>query len=175
MLNALIDKLQATFPPNRIMLWLAGPIVALSAWISALVTTNVPGVTLPTGIVAGVIGAAALITISLLYKWFDHWQEGERIDYQTDVETAVGQLADTPEAEAFYTALGTMQGVGAALADLRARLDAPGDQMFDGDISNELAPIGDLITNFLAQHLEPVPVASPPAAVAPPAAPQPAE
>jgi len=102
LLNLIIDKLQATFPPNRIMLLLAGPIVAASAWTSALVSANIPGVELPVGIVAGIIGGAVLIAITLIYKWFDQWQRGEAIDFGADLEEVVEQfvaeLQTDPEA-----------------------------------------------------------------------------
>lgn len=103
-LNLIIDKLQATFPPNRIAILLAGPIVAASAWISAFVATNVPGVELPVGIIAGIIGAAVLIVVTLLYKWFDQWQRGEMPDFEGDLELALEEFLTNPEARDSFIA-----------------------------------------------------------------------
>lgn len=94
LLSFLIDKFQATFPPNRLMLILAGPITAASIWVSATVTANIPGVELPVGIVGGAIGAAALITITLIYKWFDQWQRGEPLQIHETEQTLAELLAE---------------------------------------------------------------------------------
>lgn len=152
LLNHIIDRLQATFPPNRLMLILAGPIVAASAWISAFVTGNVPGATLPVGIVAGVIGAAVLIVITLIYKWFDRWQEGERIDYQGDLEQAAFEFSEAmgPDEQAFFAALGTLQGTGDALANLRAQIETD-DGITEAGILDQLTSIGDVVEEFLAE------------------------
>lgn len=120
LLNPFLDKLQATFPPNRIMLILAGPIVYFSAWCSAVVTTNVPGVKLPTGLVAGVVGAVVLIAVVLIYKWFDQWQAGEPIDVGKDLEAAFEEIVDGHQQIDRLT--GTAAGVKAAVGDLHDRL-----------------------------------------------------
>lgn len=103
-LNLIIDKLQATFPPNRIAILLAGPIVAAAAWTSALVSANIPGIELPVGVVAGVMGSAVLIVVTLLYKWFDQWQKGETPDFEGDLELALEEFLSNPEARAAFIA-----------------------------------------------------------------------
>lgn len=178
------DRLQAAFPPNRLAILLAGPITAASVWVSGTVASNVPGVNLPVGVVAGVMGAAALITIRLLDRWFDQWQKGEPITVDTDLEDALDELADGPEIHAFYAALGTMQVVDEALADLHGRI--AGGTINEAEIAKSVDSLGGVVAGFLNQHLdqeahvpaaiatdapEP-PVASPPAAAVPPAAPQ---
>ncbi len=102
LLNLLVDKFQATFPPNRLMIALAGPITAASVWLSAWTTAHIPGVELPVGIVAGAIGAAALITITLIYKWFDQWQRHEHVDFGGDLDLALEEFLDNPEAHAAF-------------------------------------------------------------------------
>lgn len=149
--NPIIDKLQATFPPNRVCILLAGPIVALSAWLSAILATNVPGAELPTGIIAGVIGAAVLIVITLLYKWFDRWQEGERIDADADVQHALTELANAPEISAFYDALGTFTGLDEALGELTGRIEA--GSINEAEIREEALRLSAVTTGFLEKHL----------------------
>lgn len=156
LLNRIIDKLQEAFPPNRIMLWLAGPIVAASAWISAVVTAHVPGVELPVGIVAGVIGAAVLIAITLIYKWFDQWQLGEQINFEADTEAALEEFIDGPEVQGFFEALAALTGVGQELADLRNRVGE--GTVNDQQIMSLLGETGDAIAQFLHDH----PVEAPP-------------
>lgn len=102
LVNLIIDKLQATFPPNRIAILLAAPIVAAAAWTSAFVAANVPGVELPVGVVAGVMGSAVLIVVTLLYKWFDQWQKGETPDFEGDLELALEEFLSNPEARAAF-------------------------------------------------------------------------
>lgn len=160
LLNRIIDKLQATFPPNRIMLLLAGPIVAASAWISGLVTANIPGVELPVGVVAGVIGAAVLIAVTLIYKWFDQWQRGEPIDFGGDIEAAL-----TEGGEELLASCDALSAVEVELADLHNRVAA--GTINDQQISRQLGLLGDAIGQFLHDHepeLEPeipdVPAAS---------------
>lgn len=155
-LHRIIDKLQATFPPNRIAILLAGPIVAAAAWFSGLVAANIPGVELPVGIIAGVIGAAVLIVVTLLYKWFDQWQAGEGIDFEADTEAALEELIDGPEVQGFFEALGTLGGVGESLADLRGRVEA--GTINDTEIAGSLGTLGDVVAQFLHDH----PVEAPP-------------
>lgn len=181
LINGIIDKLQATFPPNRIMLGLAGPITAASIWLSAWVTAHVPGVELPVGVIAGAMGLVGLIVITLLYKWFDQWQRGEPITVDADLEAAIDELANAPEISAFFEALGTFDGVGKMIAEVRARIDD--GTINEAEVNEELATILAVVDGFLNDHPqeqleapEPVEaavaVAAPPAAApAPPAAP----
>lgn len=179
LLNRIIDKLQELFPPNRIAIILAGTITAVSGSIAAWLAAHFPGLELGALEIAGVLTAALLITLRLLDRWFDRWQEGERIDYQGDLEGALDELVDGPDAQAFFQAIGTMQGVGDALADLRSRLEQ--GNINETEVRAAVASIGDLINALLLEHTDAVPVpptppvASPPADAAPPAAPQPAE
>jgi uncharacterized membrane protein (DUF485 family) len=96
--SALVDKFQATFPPNRIVVLLT-PTVFLpaAAYASTWLATNAPGIALPQGAIIGFGAAAALAAITLAYKWLDHWQLGEGIDYGGDVEAALGELVADPE------------------------------------------------------------------------------
>lgn len=150
LINRIIDKLQATFPPNRVMLALAGPITAASIWISAWVTAHVPGVELPVGIVAGAIGAVALITITLIYKWFDQWQKGEPINVDADVEAMIDELANAPEISAFFEAIGTFDGIAGMIAQVRARVDE--GTINEAEVNEELATILAVVEGFLNDH-----------------------
>lgn len=145
------DRLQAAFPPNRLAILLAGPITAASVWVSGTVASNVPGVNLPVGVVAGVMGAAALITIRLLDRWFDQWQKGEPINVDGDLENALDELADGPEIHAFYAALGTMQVVDEALTDLHGRI--VGGTINEAEIAKSIDSLGGVVVGFLKQHL----------------------
>lgn len=165
LVNTLGDRLQATFPPNRIMLILAAPIVAASAWISAVVTANVPGVDLPIGIVAGVVGAAVLIAITLIYKWFDQWQAGEPIDINHDLEHAYDEIVESQSA--IDALLGATHGFGQALAELRSRVV---DGMVNpAEIADELEAIG-VAVNQVIQPPEAEVVSESAADAAPPTA-----
>lgn len=137
-LSPIIDRLQAVFPPNRVMLLLAAPIVAASAWISGVVSTNIPGVELPVGVVAGIIGAAVLIAVTLIYKWFDQWQKGEPVHIGTDLENAFDEVVAGHQA--IDTLLGHAEGVGKALEDLHQRVTTA--TINDTEIAAELKAIG---------------------------------
>jgi hypothetical protein len=176
LITAIVDKFQAIFPPNRLMLILAGPITAASIWLSAWITTHVPGAELPVGVVAGAIGAAALITITLIYKWFDQWQKGEPIPYDADLEAALAELSDSPDVQEFFRAHGTIQAIAQALEDLRTRIEE--GKVNEADIHSAIASLVAVAGTFLQEHpieqqVQPVPaVAAPPAppVAAPPAA-----
>jgi hypothetical protein len=177
------DRLQAAFPPNRLAILLAGPITAASVWVSGTVASNVPGVNLPVGVVAGVMGAAALITIRLLDRWFDQWQKGEPINVDGDLEQALDELADSPDVHTLYASFGTMQVVEEALEELRDHIHA--GSINEAEVAKRVESLATVVAGFLDQHLEDrptppapavdapePPVASPPAAAVPPAAPQ---
>jgi len=103
LLNRIIDKLQATFPPNRIVVLLT-PILfmPLAGSVTAWTATHFPGLALSEGIVIGLAGAAALAALTLAYKWLDQWQRGETIDFGADfgevVDQFVAELQTDPEA-----------------------------------------------------------------------------
>lgn len=159
------DRLQAIFPPNRLAILLAGPILAASTWISGFVAANVPGVELPTGVIAGVMGATALITIRLLDRWFDQWQRGEPIQIDHDLDAALDELTDSPEVHDLYSALGTMQVVHEAIADVEDRIH--GGTINEAEVAKSLEAIGGAVRNFLAEHLEPEDLPPVPAPVPP--------
>jgi hypothetical protein len=174
LISTLGDRLQAVFPPNRIMLVLAGPITAASLWLSAWITANVPGVELPVGVIAGAMGLVGLIVVTLLYKWFDQWQKGEPLTVDEDLDQALAELDQATTA--FFSAHGTVQGVGAALTDLHDRISK--GSINEAEVAHGVAGILDVIGQFVdeAPAAPPVePVASPPAEAVPPAAPQPTE
>lgn len=95
LLNRLIDRLQATFPPNRIVVLLT-PIVFVpaSAWAAAWIAEHFPGVNLPAGVIAGFAGAAAVSALTLGYKWLDGWQAHEQIDFVGDLEETADEVVD---------------------------------------------------------------------------------
>lgn len=153
LLSDLIDKLQATFPVNRIVVILT-PLVFIpaSAAVTAWVASHFPGLEIPEGLIVGLSGAAALGALTLAYKWLDQWQHGENIAVGGDIETLLNELEDSPDVGDLFSALGSLEGLGIALGDLRTRLDSPGDQIPDEEISNELASIIDTIGEILHEH-----------------------
>lgn len=91
LLNRIVDKLQATFPPNRIVVILTPIIfVPASAWIAAWLTSHVPGMEVPAGAVVAVVATAAVSALILAYRWLDGWQRDEDRGY----EDALEELAD---------------------------------------------------------------------------------
>jgi hypothetical protein len=79
LLNKGIDKLQKTFPPNRVVIILTPFFVPLAAAASAWVANNFPGISLSEGTIIGFAGAGALAAIGGAYKWLDRWQQQERV------------------------------------------------------------------------------------------------
>lgn len=142
MLNAIIDWFQTTFPPNRIAILLAGVITAVSGSIAAWLATHFPGLSLGAAEIAGVLGAAVLITIRLLDRWLDQWQRGENIDAAADVEAAFNELGESPEMEALINSLGTLEEIGQAVAELRKRVESP-DGLTEADIIDALEEIAE--------------------------------
>jgi len=149
-LSPIIDKLQATFTPNRNAILLAVPINAAAVWISAWVTAHVPGVELPVGVVAGAMGSTLIIVNTLLYKWFDQWQKGEPITVDGDVEALIDELANAPEIAAFFEALGTFDGVAGMLAQVRSRIDE--GTINEAEVNDELATVLAVVEGFLNDH-----------------------
>lgn len=170
-LSPVIDRLQAAFPPNRLMLILAGPIVAAAAWTSGFITANVPGVELPTGIVAGFMGAAVLIAVTLIYKWFDQWQAGEGFDLSPDLEAALDELANSHEV--LERLVGPSGGIQKVLARLRERVVE--STVNPAELAEELEDIAGIVDEILVEHGIKAPpeeqVASPATGAAPPTAP----
>lgn len=181
LISTIGDRLQALFPPNRVMLVVAPTTTAASLWLSAWLTAHVPGVELPAGVIAGAMGVVGLIAVTLFYKWFDQWQKGEPVDFSEDLDQALAELEQTTTM--FFSAHGTVQGVGAALEDLHERISK--GSINEAEVASGIAGILDVIGQFVGDHAveapEPVEaapieqVASPPAEAVPPAAPQPAE
>ncbi len=150
MLNRIIDWFQATFPPNRIAIALAGIITAVSGSIAAWLAAHFPGLNFGAAEIAGVLGAALLITLRLLDRWFDRWQAKEEIDYGDDIQVALDELAESPEARAFFEALGTFDGIGKMVAEVRARID--GGTINEAEIDNELATVLAVVEGFLRDN-----------------------
>jgi hypothetical protein len=144
------DWLQSTFPPNRVAILLAGTITAVSATIAAWVGAHFPGLHLGTAEVAGVLGGAIVITVRLLDRWFDRWQEGEPIHAGDDLESALQDLADSPDVKAFFEAHGTLGGIAHELEELRAKVEAGG--LNNTEISNGIAAVNDVISQFFHEH-----------------------
>ena len=166
------DRLQALFPPNRVMLVVAPTVTAGSLWLSAWLTAHVPGVELPAGVIAGAMGVVGLIAVTLFYKWFDQWQRGEPLTVDEDLNQALDELDQTTTM--FFAAHGTVQGVGAALEDLHDRI-AKGS-INEAEIASGVAGILDVIGQFVeAQPVDveptPIPAPAPVEEPAPPAAP----
>lgn len=79
MLNTIIDKLQATFPVNRIVVLLTPVFVAISGWLSTWAAQNLPGIPpLDSDWLTGIFVAGALSAATAAYKWIDGWQKHER-------------------------------------------------------------------------------------------------
>lgn len=181
LISSIGDRLQAIFPPNRIMLLLAGPITAGSLWLSAWLTANVPGVALPAGVIAGAMGLVGLIVVTLIYKWFDQWQKGEPLTIDEDLNQALDELDQATTM--FFAAHGTVQGVGAALEDLHERISK--GSINEAEIASRVAGILDVIGQFVETHPTeeptsteavgpPIPVAEAPEPEPAPAPPAPA-
>lgn len=150
LLNRIIDWLQATFPPNRLAILLAGIITAVSGTIAAWLATHFPGISLGAAEIAGVLGAAVLITIRLLDRWLDQWQKGEPIAVHPDVEAALEELSDSPDVHDLFSVLGSLEGTGQAIATLRAAVEA--GTLRDDEIVTQLGSVGDAIAGVLHEH-----------------------
>lgn len=122
--NRIIDFLQAQFPPNRIVVLLGGLLTAVSATVSAWLAAHFPGLDLGPAEVAGVLGAAALITIRLLDRWIDQWQKEEPIDFPADLGLAVEDLAEDPAVEFLLDRLASVDTIVDSMRDLRAAIEA---------------------------------------------------
>jgi len=167
--NRAIDFLQAQFPPNRLVVLLGGLLTAASATISAWLAAHFPGLNLGAPEVAGVLAAAALITIRLLDRWIDQWQRQEPVNYQADLEAALDELADDPAVQHILANIGTVEQVAHVIADLRTQVEA--GTLQPAAIAADLGHLGDTLSQFLhdigAEHMAPqaaAPAPSPAAA-----------
>jgi hypothetical protein len=78
LLNKGIDKLQETFPPNRVVLLAATPIGIAAGAANAWVATKFPGLPHFTdGQVTAFAIAGFASVIALAYKFVDGWQKAE--------------------------------------------------------------------------------------------------
>lgn len=77
--SAAIDKLQATFPPNRIVVILTPLLfVPAAGFVTAYVAQKFPGLpTFSTGEVVGIFAGGGLIAARAANKWLDGWQKHE--------------------------------------------------------------------------------------------------
>lgn len=166
LLNPIIEKLQEAFPPNRVALLLAGTITAVSGSIAAWLAAHFPGLNFGSVEIAGILGAAVIVTVRLLDRWFEQWQKGEPVAYDADIEQALAELGDSPDVQSFFAAHGTMEAVGFALNELRARVAV--GTLDDSKIADELAAIADVAVQFLQEH--PLEQQPQPAVAAPPVA-----
>lgn len=167
LISTIGDRLQALFPPNRVMLVVAPTVTAASLWLSAWLTAHVPGVELPAGVIAGAMGVVGLIAVTLFYKWFDQWQKGEPLTVDEDLNQALEELDQATAM--FFSAHGTVQGVGAALTELHDRISK--GSINEAEIAHGVAGILDVIGQFV----EDVPAGAVPAEPIETPAPAPAE
>lgn len=76
--NTAVDRMQRTFPPNRIVVLLTPLLfVPAAGFVSALVAQWVPGVELDPLEVTAVFVAGAVAALAKAYKWLDGWQRDE--------------------------------------------------------------------------------------------------
>lgn len=167
MLNSIIDWLQATFPPNRVVVLLGGVLTAVSGVIAAWLAIHFPGVKLGAPEVAGVMGAALLISIRLLDRWIDQWQRHEPIAVHHDLEQAINELADDPEVQAAFAAVGTLQAAGKSISDLRAEVES--GNLDRSQLSAELGSVVDLIAQYVHDHPQMLEHVAPPTTAPAPA------
>ncbi len=152
-----IDFLQAQFPPNRIAVLLGGLLTAVSATIAAWLAAHFPGLDLGAPEVAGVLAAAALITIRLLDRWIDQWQLGEQINAQADLEDAFDELTEDPAVQHALTELALSLGLAADVNEKIAliRTRAGNGELDSTEVVDELGALADAIAQFLHDHPAP--------------------
>lgn len=95
LLMTAIDKIQATFPVNRIVTLLTPlAFVPASAWISGYVAEHFPGLPpLSSGSVTGIMVAGALAALTAAYKWIDGWQRHEEQRQALTQQLARGEMS----------------------------------------------------------------------------------
>lgn len=150
LLNPIIDKLQAALPPNRVAILLAGLITAVSGSIAAWLAAHFPGLNFGSAEIAGVLGAAVIVTVRLLDRWFDRWQAKEQTDYGDDIQVALDELAGASEVQAFLEALGTFDRIGQAIAQVRDRIGE--GSINEAEIDQELATLAVIVDGFLREN-----------------------
>ena len=78
LLNRGIDKLQETFPPNRLALLVAAPLAIAAGALNAYVAVHFPGLPqFSNAQVAGAFGVAFISIVALAYKFIDGVQYDE--------------------------------------------------------------------------------------------------
>jgi hypothetical protein len=78
LLNRGIDKLQTTFPPNRVVLLLAAPIGVAAGAVNAWVAVKFPGLPrFSDGQVTAFAITGFVSIVTLAYKYVDGWQKAE--------------------------------------------------------------------------------------------------
>jgi predicted dithiol-disulfide oxidoreductase (DUF899 family) len=101
LLNKGIDKLQATFPPNRIVVILTPLIFAPAAgFVCAYVAKKVPGAQLDSTEVTVVFVGGATAAVVKAYRWLDGWQaEAAAADELFNAKQIVEHEAKHPPAK----------------------------------------------------------------------------
>lgn len=165
LLSRIIDKLQATFPPNRIVVVLTPLVfVPAAASVSGWIAEHFPGVAIPQGGVLGIMGAAALAALTLAYKWIDGWQKHEPIDVEGDLEDALAEFLADPNAAAHLAQLhpGLLSAIVdlSPLADVGRALATTAEKVKAGELSNPDAAsailgLEETLRAFVAQHSQP--------------------
>lgn len=76
--NQFIDRLQAAFPVNRIVVILTPAFAAASGWLATFAADNLPGGLQISGDwLTGIFISGAAAAIVAAYKWIDGWQKHE--------------------------------------------------------------------------------------------------
>lgn len=158
LIGSIGDRLQAIFPPNRIMLVLAPTVTAASLWLSAWLTAHVPGVELPAGVIAGAMGVVGLIAVTLFYRWFDQWAKGEPLTVDEDLNHALDELEQT--FGLLSIAHGGVQEIEAALEGLHARISA--GSINEAEIAASIANLVDEVHRFVDAQSPPGPITGTP-------------
>lgn len=77
-LNAAIDAVQASFPPNRVAVLLAPLAATVGGALASWVASSFPGLPpIDPGWIAGIFVAGAAAALIPIYKWIDGWQKAE--------------------------------------------------------------------------------------------------
>lgn len=106
LLNEIIDSLQATFPPNRIVALLTPGAAILAGASAQWLTEHFPGIAELTGadeitLTAAFLAGAGAVVLAA-YKWLDGWQAHEgRVVVNLEDDEIAAELAraeaDKPE------------------------------------------------------------------------------
>lgn len=139
------NKIQTALPPNRVCILLAGPITAASLWLSAWVTSHVPGTTLPSSAVAGGMFLVTGSVVALLYQWYDGWKRGESID----ITGELSNMLDEVETK-FFSSLGAHEAVKHALADLHGKISR--GEVNEAQVAHSIEALHGVVDEFLAEH-----------------------